>query len=348
MRSRPRTGLLVANLGSPDAPEPGAVRRYLAEFLSDPRVLDMPALGRWLLLNCIILPLRPAKSAAAWKQIWSEDGSPLVAHGRTLAAELARRLPDFPVELGMRYGSPSLASALERLRDAGCERIVLFPLFPQYASSSTGSMVEAVYREAARFVDVPHLAVVPPFFEHPAFVEAWERVGRGALAGDEDHVLFSFHSLPVSHLRKGDPTGARCLQRPDCCDVVEDENRCCYRAHSFATARAVAGALGLAEGGWSVSFQSRLTRDPWIQPATEARIEELARSGVRKLAVFSPSFVADCLETIEELGIRGKELFLGAGGERFTLVPSLNAEPAWLDAAERLVGEALGGSATPR
>jgi len=328
-----RTGLLLLNLGTPDEATTPAVRRYLAEFLADPRVLDINPVGRWLLLHGIILRTRPAKSAHAYRQIWTERGSPLLFHSRDLAAAVQARLGDrWQVALGMRYGAPSIASAYAELRAAGIDRIVTLPLFPQYASSSTGSALEELFRIAAREENVPPLDVVPAFFDEPGFVDAFAAVGRpvvDALAAD--HVLFSFHGLPERHMRKGDPTGHHCLASESCCATITAANRNCYRAQSYATARALAAALELDAARWSVSFQSRLGRTPWIHPYTDVVLDELAARGVKRLAVFCPAFVADCLETLEEIGIRARDQFRRAGGEELVLVPSLNATPGWAE-----------------
>jgi protoporphyrin/coproporphyrin ferrochelatase len=328
------TGLLLCNLGTPDQPTPRAVRRYLRQFLSDPRVIDINPVGRWLLLNLIILPLRPRKSAEAYRKIWTEQGSPLLLHGRALVAAVRERLPaDWRVELGMRYGQPSLASAIEALRKAGVERVVVFPLYPQNADSTTGSTLEEVHRRAGQGWGGEAMDFVGAFYDHPAFIEAFAAVGRPVLEAERpDHVLMSFHGLPERHLRKADRTGRHCLASADCCARIGEANRDCYRAQCFATARALAASMGLANDAFSVSFQSRLGRTPWIRPYTDARIAELAAQGKRRLVVFCPAFVADCLETLEEIGIRAKEQFLAVGGERLTLVPSLNASAAWVDA----------------
>jgi ferrochelatase len=325
-------GLLLVNLGTPEAPTPAAVRRYLREFLSDPRVLDIGPVGRALLLNLVILPFRPARSAAAYRLVWTERGSPLRFHGEDLARAVATELGDgWAVELAMRYGRPAIGPALDRLRDAGASRIVVFPLYPHAASSSVGSTLEAVYRAAGERWNVPSLEVVPPFFAEPGFVEAFARVGEPAIAAlGADHVLFSYHGLPERHMRKSD-YGAHCLTTPTCCDALGVVNRDCYRAQCYATTRALAARLGLAEGGYSTAFQSRLGRTPWIRPYTDRVLVELAGRGVKRLAVFCPAFVADCLETLEEIALRGRADFRAAGGEELALVPSLNATPAWID-----------------
>lgn len=337
-----RVGILLVNLGTPDAPQAPEVRRYLREFLSDPRVIDINPVGRWLLLNLIILPTRPKQSAEAYRKVWGVDGSPLLVNGRALRDAVDRRLPELPVELAMRYGNPSIAAGLDRLHAAGCDHLVVLPLFPQYASSSTGSAVEKVYQEAGQRWNTPFITVVPPFYDDLRFVEAFAQVGQPVL--DElspDHVLMSFHGLPERHMVKSDDSGHHCLRNEDCCAKVGDHNRNCYRAQCFATAHALAGRLGLPPDQWSVSFQSRLGRDPWIKPYTDEVLVELAKAGTKRMAVFCPAFVADCLETLEEIGMRAQEDFQAAGGERLELVPSLNAHPAWVDAVIGMLEEAL-------
>ncbi len=328
-----RTGLLLINLGTPTAPTAGAVRRYLREFLGDPRVLDINAVGRWMLLNLIILPRRPAKSAHAYAQIWdAQRGSPLLYHSRDLAAAVAAQLgADWHVELAMRYGEPALGAALDAFAQSEVERIVVMPLFPQYASSSTGTAQARVMELAGQRWNVPALDFVPAFYDDPGFISAFAQIARPAIAEFRaDHVLFSFHGLPVRQIVKTDRDGTICFQRETCCD--ERKNPSCYRAQSFATARALAARLQLPADGYTVCFQSRLGRTPWIQPYTDHVIDKLARSGTKRLAVMCPAFVADCLETVEEIGIRARQQFTAAGGEALTLVPSLNATQPWVDA----------------
>jgi protoporphyrin/coproporphyrin ferrochelatase len=339
------TGVLLIQLGTPASPATRDVRRYLREFLSDPRVLDLPALRRWLLLHLVILPRRPRASAAAYRPIWTPAGSPLLVHSRALAEAVARELgPGFAVELGMRYGEPSLAGALARLRAAGAERVVLAPLYPQYAASSSSSALARAFELAAEEWDVPALVPLEPFCGDPGFLAAAAAVAREPLAGfGADHVLFSFHGLPERQIRRSDPTGAHCLARPDCCDVPSPAHRRCYRAQCTATARALAERLGLAPGAWSLAFQSRLGRTPWIRPYTDERLPELAAAGAKRLAVLCPSFVADCLETVEEIGLRGREQWRSLGGDALLLVPSLNAHPAWVTALASLIRGARRG-----
>jgi len=326
-----KTGCLLINLGTPAAPTAAAVRRYLRQFLSDPRVIDVPAVPRLLLVHGVIAPFRAGRSAAAYRKVWTDAGSPLLTHGRALVGALRARV-DAPVELGMRYGEPSIPAALERLLAAGCDRLRVLPLYPQYASSSTGSSLEVVYREAARRWNTPFVDVVPPFYDAPAFVRAFAAVGRPVLDDVEpERVLFSYHGLPERQIRKSDPGGTWCLRSESCCERVGDANRACYRAQCYATTRALVAELGLAEGIYATSFQSRLGRTPWIRPFTDELLEQWARDGVKRVCVLCPSFVADCLETLEEIAIRASADFRAAGGERLELVPSLNATAGWID-----------------
>ncbi len=332
-----KTGALLINLGTPEAPEPGPVRRYLREFLSDPRVIDINPIGRWLLLNLIILPIRPARSAAAYRKVWTPQGSPLLVHGRDLTAAVQQRLPDWEIRLAMRYGKPSLREGLAALRAAGCDRIVAMPLYPQFASSSTGSTVEALYAEVGRHWNTPFVTVVPPFYEHPGFIEALSERGRPVLDElDPEHVLFSFHGLPVRHVTKSAPSGC-CRVDETCCAAITPENQNCYRAQCFATARALAKELGLDQDDYTVSFQSRLGRTEWIKPYTDVVIEEMAKRGVKRLAVFCPAFVADCLETLEEIGMEADKSFREAGGDRLELIPAVNATDRWADGVAALL-----------
>jgi protoporphyrin/coproporphyrin ferrochelatase len=345
----PRHGLLLVNLGTPDAPRTPEVRRYLREFLSDPRVFDLHPVKRALILNLFILPFRPSRSAEAYRKVWTERGSPLLFHGEDLAAKLRARLgPEVPVELGMRYQSPSIGAALDRLCAAGADRVVVFPLFPQYSSAAWGSAVEKVFAEAASRWNVPALEVVPPFYDHPAFLDAAAAVARRERQDfDADYFVMSFHGLPERQVTKSDlAPGGHCF-RDGCCASIVPANRFCYRAQCFATARGLAQRLGLAEGTWEVTFQSRLGRDPWIRPFTDERVIELARRGVKRLAVLSPAFVADCLETLEEIAIRAREDFVANGGEDLRLVPSLNSDDAWVDAALQIASDRVDLDASP-
>jgi len=341
---RPR-GLLLVNLGTPDAPTTPAVRRYLREFLSDPKVIDLSAVGRWLLLNLVILPFRPSRSAAAYRKVWRPEGSPLLHHSRRLEEAVAAAAGgEFVVKLAMRYGRPSLPEAMAAFRQARVESVTLLPLYPQYAASSAGSTVARAYEVAGEGWDPVALKVVPPFFHAAGFLDAFAEVARPALGeARPDHVLFSFHGLPERQVKRsagGD--AAPCRFDDGCCAALSAANATCYRAQSFHTARELAARLGLPPERFSVGFQSRLGRTPWIRPHTDVLLAELPGRGVKHLAVVVPSFVADCLETLEEIGIRGLESFQAAGGERLTLVPSLNAHPAWVAEVVRLARAAAG------
>jgi ferrochelatase len=332
-----RTGVLLVNLGTPDAPDVPAVRRYLAEFLMDPRVIDTSAVARGLLVYGAVLPFRPARSAAQYKTVWTERGSPLLFHSEDLRKALATRLGE--VRLAMRYGNPSLPSTLDRFESDGFGHIVVVPLYPQYASSSTGSTLQAVYEWAARRPAAPVLSVVPAFYDHAGFLDPFAAIARPAVDGAE-HVLMSFHGLPERQVKATDRSGSHCLSSADCCSSIGAVNRDCYRAQCFATARGLAHRLALPPERWSVSFQSRLGRTPWIQPFTDVVLPELAKR-TKRIAVICPSFVADCLETLEEIGVRAREQWASLGGESLTLVPCLNADPAWVDGLARIVEETM-------
>jgi ferrochelatase len=338
---RTRTGILLINLGTPDAPRVPEVRRYLREFLSDPRVIDVPAPLRLALVHGIIAPFRASRSAAAYRLVWTERGSPLLSNGLELCDALRERLAGVPLELAMRYGRPTIASALQALRRSACDRVLVAPHYPQYASSSTGSSLEQVYDEAARRWNTPYLDVLPPFYDDARFLDACAAVGRPVLeALRPEHVLFSFHGLPERHCRKSDESGAHCLRSDDCCARIVAANRNCYRAQCFATARGLRERLALDASTSSITFQSRLGRTPWIRPYTDHVLPELVAAGKKRVAVMCPAFVADCLETLEEIGLRAVTQFTGAGGERLTLVPSLNATPRWVDAVADLARRA--------
>jgi ferrochelatase len=336
------TGVLLAQLGTPASPALPDVRSYLREFLSDPRVIDLPAPARWLLVNLVIAPFRAPRSARAYQAVWTPSGSPLLVNSRALADALARELgAGYRVALGMRYGAPRLADALAELCAAGVSRIVAFPLYPQLAESSTGTAIAAIRAAAAQRSACPPVAVVPPFFVDAGFVEAVAAEARALLAqGRFDHVLFSYHGLPERHVRAADETRAHCLASATCCDAPGAALAHCYRAQCYATTRAVAGALPWPAERATTAFQSRLGPDPWIKPWSDEELPRLAARGAKRLLVLCPSFVADCLETLEEVGIRAHEQWRGLGGEALALAPCVNASPAWVRAAALLVRSA--------
>jgi len=336
---RTRTGVLLVQLGTPDAPRPREVRRYLREFLSDPRVLSMPAIARKALLELVILPIRPRRSAAAYAKIWTDAGSPLMVHSQALHTDVTKALgDDFVVELAMRYGEPSIPAAFDRLGDADVDRIVVLPLFPQYCAATTASILDRVQQESARYWDVRPMTAIGAFYDDPGFISSWREVAAPVLAeATFDHVLFSYHGLPESQIRESDPTGTFCLAQDDCCGTIRTANRHCYRAQCHATTTALVEALGLDVEQVSTSFQSRVGREQWIRPYTDEIVSELRDRGVEHLAVMSPAFVCDNLETLEELGMQLAEQWEGLGGKSMTLVPSLNAHPTWVEAVAGLV-----------
>jgi protoporphyrin/coproporphyrin ferrochelatase len=336
-------GVLLIQLGTPKSPSVSDVRIYLREFLSDPRVIDLPAPARTLLLNAVILPFRPRRSAHAYEQIWAEAGSPLTIFTQALADGVLERLGGgFRVAIGMRYQEPSLSSGITQLLASGCEKVIVLPLFPQYASASTGSAFEATLGEIGKRWNVPDVVTVGAFYDDDGFTGAVAEITRSHLdAFSPDHVLFSYHGLPEKQIRKSDLTGEWCLASGTCCDSITDANRFCYRAQAYATTRAVVARLGLEEGTYTTTFQSRLAGQKWIEPYTDKELPRLYDAGVRRLAVVTPSFTADCLETLEEIGIRARAQWQGLSGEAFLLVPCLNAEPVWADAVARMIRAAI-------
>ena len=324
-------GALLLNLGTPKSPLTADVRVYLREFLSDPRVIDIHPIARWILVQLIIAPTRAPKSAEAYQQVWTDRGSPLLFHGLDLRDKVASILgQDWKVVLGMRYGQPNMTSALEELRDV--DHIVVLPLYPQYASASTGTALEELYRLGGEGVYVPHFTILPAFYEHMGFISSVvERIEEIQSEGRPDHILFSYHGLPVHQLPCAE-SSLYCVGTTEPCPSIDPRNKHCYRAQCYATTRKVVEQMGLKDGTWSVSFQSRLGKRPWIQPYTDVHLDELVKQGVRRLAVVCPSFVADCLETLEEIAIRGKEQWEEAGGEWLELIPCVNSQDSWAKA----------------
>jgi ferrochelatase len=324
-----RIGVLLAQLGTPDAPTPAALRRYLRQFLSDRRVVERNRLLWWFVLRLLVLPRRPRQSAALYRRIWSRDGSPLLvisrSQARALEAELNRHEPErFKVALGMRYGSPSIASAVRELLDWGADRLLLFPLYPQYAGATTGSTYDEVFRQLSMLRVVPALRVVPPYYAHTAYIEALTQSVREAmtpLPRPPEKIIISFHGLPQRFVDRGDP----------------------YASHCEATARSLAARAGWENGTYLISYQSRAGRQPWLLPYTDETLVGLARTGVRHVMVICPGFVADCLETIDEIGHVGLEQFRAAGGETLQLVEGLNDRPRWIAAMTEIALEQLQG-----
>jgi ferrochelatase len=329
-------GVLLVNLGSPDSPSVPDVRRYLREFLTDGRVLDVNWLVRFCIVHFAILPSRPKQSAHAYQTIWTEAGSPLVVTSRNVQAKLQQRLP-VQVELAMRYQNPSIARAIQNLRERGCSDILLIPLFPHFAMSSYETAVERVKEVARNLAPGMKLTVEPPYYDQPDYIAALAASAQPLLAQGYDHLLFSFHGIPERHLHKADPTGNHCLCSETCCQTPSPSHATCYRAQCFKTVLAFVKQAAIPEGKYSVAFQSRLGREPWLKPYTDLELPKLAARGVNRLLVICPAFVSDCLETLEEIGIRGRETFLNAGGKEFALIPCLNEHPLWIEALEKMV-----------
>jgi protoporphyrin/coproporphyrin ferrochelatase len=331
-----KRGVLLINLGSPDSPSVPDVRRYLREFLMDGRVIDSPWPLRFALVNGLIIPRRAGQSAHAYQSIWTEAGSPLVVTSRNVCAALQRRV-DAPVELAMRYQKPGIEEAIDNLAFKAVDELLVIPLFPQYAMSSFETAAERA-REVV-FELAPHMKVkiAEPFYNHPDYITALVASAQPFLAAQPDHLLFSFHGLPERHLRKADPTGQHDMKKTPCCNSTHAAHKTCYRAQCYDTVQAFVSEAGLPEPKYSVAFQSRLGREPWMQPYTDVQIASLAKSGTKHLAVICPAFVADCLETLEEIGMRGREIFLRNGGQEFTLIPCLNEHPLWIQALERII-----------
>lgn len=335
---RKKKGILLVNLGTPDSTNVADVRRYLREFLSDERVIDIHPLGRFFLVNFIIAPFRAPKSAHEYQKLWTEKGSPLKYHSVALVDLLQQELGEnYHVELGMRYQNPSIQSALDNLKKHPLTSLLVIPLFPQYASATSGSVHQEVMRILAKWQLIPKTIFLDAFPTQPTMIGAFvENAEKLRSQHRYDHYLFTYHGLPERQLKKADP---QCLASPNCCQQFSERNRLCYRAQCYETSRKLAEALGIEEKDYTVSFQSRLGKDPWIQPYTDETIEKLAENGCKKLLVFSPSFVADCLETTIEIGEAYAELFRKKGGERLDLVESLNTSPTWVKALKEIVLE---------
>jgi ferrochelatase len=321
----PPPGILLAQLGTPDAPTPKALRPYLREFLSDPRVIEGNRLVWWVVLNGLVLPRRPARSAALYRRVWTDRGSPLLFHSldqvRGLEAALRGKAR---VELAMRYGNPALAPALAKLKAEGIERMLVFPMFPQYAAATTASIYDAVFACLRQERVVPALRFVPPYGAHPAYIAALATVAREELARlpwKPEKILISFHGIPRRYVDQGE----------------------IYPRQAEETTRLLAAALGLGPEDYELTFQSRFGKEEWLQPYTDQRLGELGRAGVKRIAAICPGFVADCLETIDEIGHEGKRVFQAAGGEDLRLIPCLNSHPAWIAAMATIARQELAG-----
>ena len=325
------------NLGSPDSTEVKDVSRYLNEFLLDERVIDYPWLFRKILVSGLIVPSRAPKSAEAYKTIWTNDGSPLIHITRQLQAAL-QQLVQEPVEISMRYGNPDSKFGLDKLlqRAPNLEEVIALPLYPHYAMSSYETAVEDARLVHQTYKYPFKLRFIKPIFNEPVYIDALAESMEAYVSKPFDHLLFSYHGLPARHLRKSDITKQHCLKSADCCEVASLAHKTCYRHQVFTTTRLVTEKLGIPKEKHSISFQSRLGKG-WLEPFTDIRLEEMPKEGIKNLLVACPAFVSDCLETLEEIAIRGKEIFMNAGGESYEMIPCMNTQPAWVNAVKSLV-----------
>lgn len=332
-----KTTVLLVNLGTPDSPSVSNVRSYLSQFLNDPRVIDIPWLLRKMLVNLIIVPFRAPKSAKVYQELWTEKGSPIMIYGFGVQKKLQAALGDeYVVELAMRYKNPGLPEVLERIRKTNPKKIIVLPLFPQYASATTGSVHEEVMRIISKWWVIPELSFVSQYWDHPKFTAAFVERGKEHNWKEYDHVMFSFHGLPERQLDKVYDGDSDLCANHNCEHEVDETNKFCYKATCYATAKNIAAGLGIPREAYTVCFQSRLGKG-WVEPFSDQIIEEQAKKGAKKLLVFSPAFVADCLETIIEIGDEYQELFEEHGGEKVQLVESLNEHPLWIETLEDLV-----------
>ncbi len=333
-----KTGVLLVNLGTPDSPSVPDVRKYLREFLMDKRVIDIPFFGRWMLVNLIIAPFRAPKSAKVYKELWQDRGSPLLFHTEDLAEKVKPLLgKDYVVEIAMRYQSPSIESALEKICQQPVEKIIVVPLFPQYASATSGSVHDKVMEIVTKWQVIPEMKFVSRFFEEGSFIDAFAEIGKRYLdRKDYDHVVFSYHGLPERQIHKASFKGY-CQLSDKCCASYNERNQYCYRAQCFETSRRLAEKLEIDSDNYTVCFQSRLGKDPWIRPYAEDVIRDLAKKGKKKILAYSPAFVADCLETTIEVGDEFKEYFIEAGGEDWQLVESLNSSDSWANSLKEII-----------
>jgi protoporphyrin/coproporphyrin ferrochelatase len=345
MATDTRRGIILMNLGSPDSNSVKDTRKYLNEFLMDERVIDSSWLLRFFLVRFIIAPFRAPKSAHAYRKVWTPEGSPLIVLSKQLQEALQKVVTE-NVELAMRYGSPSPRKAFDNLlkKEPRLEEVVLVPLYPHYAMSSYETAVEYAKKIHKRFNYPFKLTTLKPYYNQADYVFALTEHIRPWLVEPYDHILFSYHGIPERHLKKSDPTGNHCLEIANCCGTASSAHGQCYRHQCLQTTKLVTDRLPLPKDKFSYSFQSRLGREEWLKPYTDFRLEEMPKEGIKKLLVICPAFVSDCLETLEEIAIRGKESFLQAGGESFKMIPCLNTDPLWVKAIGKWIAEYSSGS----
>ncbi|MEO6069411.1 MAG: ferrochelatase [Chitinophagaceae bacterium] len=340
-----KRAVVLMNLGSPDSTSVTDVKKYLDEFLMDERVIDKPWLLRALLVKGIIVPFRAPNSAKAYQSIWTDKGSPLIVISKEVEEALQKEIEE-PVAIAMRYGSPSPKDAYDLLvaQNPDLEEVVLVPMYPHYAMSSFETAMEYAKEQQRKGRYSFKLSTIKPFFDEVDYINALCSSIQPHLENEYDQILFSYHGIPERHILKGDVTGKHCLQVPNCCDVPSEAHQFCYRHQCWKTTNLVVEKLGIPKDKWGFSFQSRLGRDPWLKPYTAKRLEELPNEGVKKLIVVCPAFVSDCLETLEEMGEEGKEIFLHAGGESFDLISCMNVHPLWISALKKWITEYAEGN----
>lgn len=340
-----KRAVILMNLGSPDSTEVKDLKRYLDEFLMDERVIDKPWLLRALLVKGIIVPFRAPKSAAAYKSIWTKEGSPLIVISKQQQQALEKQI-DEPVAIAMRYGNPSPRKAYDKLlkNNPNLEEIIVVPMYPHYAMSSYETAVEYAKEQHKKGSYSFKLSFIKPFYNDADYINALCESIKPYITGDYDQILFSYHGIPERHILKCDPTKKHCLKLVNCCEVPSEAHQYCYRHQCWTTTLLVTDKLGIPKEKWGFSFQSRLGRDPWLQPYTAMRLEELPKEGIKKILVVCPAFVSDCLETLEEMDEEGKEIFEHAGGESFQLIPCLNTHPLWIETLSKWVTEYADGN----
>ncbi len=337
MNSKGKIGVLIVNLGTPDSPEWYDVYRYLKQFLLDKRVIDIPWVFRQLLVRGLIAPFRSRSSSKLYKKLWTEDGSPLLHYGVKLTDGVREQLGDeYVVELAMRYQNPSMNSALDKLNKQNINELIVLPLFPHYASASTGSVHEEVMRLVGKQLAIPNIRMINSFHDNEDMINVFVKNARKFDLESYDHIIFSYHGLPQSQLKKTDNCD-HCLQTDGCCNAITEKNQFCYSAQCHATSFLIADKLNLDRAKYTISYQSRLGPDPWVQPYTIKVLEELADKGAKRLLVFSPAFVSDCLETIIEISDEYLEEFIEFGGDHIDLVPSLNDDPDWIAGVVKMI-----------
>lgn len=332
-------GALLINLGSPDSPDPKDVKRYLGEFLMDERVIDLPKPLRTFLVKGIILNTRPKKSAKAYKKIWWEEGSPLIVLSKRLQEAVQKKV-SVPMGLAMRYGSPSIEQGIKSLVDQGVDEIMLIPLYPQFAMATTETIL--VLAEKIKNEKYPELefTVLPPFYNHPDYIRVLSQSIQEDLKDKKwEHLLFSYHGIPERHIRKSDITKSHCKIDKNCCQTTSEAHQYCYRHQCYETTRQVAEYLELKEGTYSTSFQSRLGVDPWLQPYTDQTVARFAKKGIKNMAIVTPAFVSDCLETLEEIGMEAAEDFEEKGGEELHVIPCINTRTDWVNVMSRWIDQ---------